>query len=48
MYDINGDVTFDDYTIDIDDEYVLNDYDTVDENNVFSESISTDTDIQFE
>ena len=50
MYSINGDISdFDDYAVEIDEEYLLNDYDVVEQNSdTYSNQIDSDTDIQFE
>ena len=52
MYDINGDVTFDDYAIEIDNDYLCEDYDVVEAQQDYEayngEIKNENTDIQFE
>lgn len=49
MYSIDGEVTFDDYSVEIDSDYIFNDFDVV-EQNIYEEqqTINDNTDIQFE
>ena len=49
MYSIDGDITFDDYEVVIDTDYLCNDYDIV-EQQVYEDynNIDKETDIQFE
>ena len=50
MYDINGDIGFDDYAIEIDEDYICNDYDVVEQQNyeAYNGEYKEETDIQFE
>lgn len=49
MYSIDGDISFDDYSIEVNSDYIYNDYDIVEQENYEKEqSISNETDIEFE
>lgn len=50
MYSIDGDITFDDYAVEIDEDYLFEDFDVVEYNNYQKEQdiSSEETNIQFE
>lgn len=50
MYSIEGDVTFDDYAVDIDEDYLCEDFDYVElgQSQIYNTETNTETDIQFE
>lgn len=50
MYSIDGDITFDDYTVEIDMDYLCNDYDVVEQqtHEEYNNNIDEETDVQFE
>ena len=53
MYDINGDVSFDDYAIEINEDYLYEDYDVVEQQQSYEAyngelGKEEETDIQFE
>lgn len=49
MYSIDGNISFDDYSMEFDSDYLFDDFDVVELENYEKEQIiSEDTDIQFE
>ena len=49
MYSIDGEINFDDYSVNIDSDYIFDDFDVVEQNIYEKEQIIEDnTDIQFE
>lgn len=50
MYSIEGDVTFDDYAVDINEDYLCEDFDYVElgQSQTYNTETNTETDIQFE
>ena len=48
MYSIDGDMTFDEYSVELDDEFRTLDYDDVEQNHISEENNQSDTNILFE